>query len=89
MTRGVLVALMLLASGCGLTLAEIRKDLAMALDLSQAACVLATEFTDAPAVALACRIDAALVPAIEALLKSKAVGQGVAAKAGAARAYTK
>jgi len=80
--------LALSATGCGLTLAEIKKDITLGLDLSQAACVLATEFVTAEEVALACSIDRALVTAVETLLKSKAMGHAVAVKA-SAKAYSK
>jgi hypothetical protein len=55
--------------GCTPGQRQTAKD---ALQLTELACVLASQFTDAPAVMTACQIDKALSPVVEQLLVQKA-----------------
>ena len=67
MKKLIVIAAMML-SGCAWWAANgktVEKD---GLKASEVACVLASELTEAPAIALACQIDNALVPEIEKLL---------------------
>ena len=55
-------------AGCSLFTAQNAKT---ALEVSQIACVFATELTDAAAVATACQIDQELVPVIQQLISER------------------
>ncbi len=63
------------ASNAGCTQQEAKTVEKDALTFSEIACVIASAFTDAQAVATACNIDAKLVPLLEPLLSQKAVAK--------------
>jgi len=49
------------------------------LTASEIACILASEFTDAPAVVVACKIDQRLLPLVEPLVEQKKAAKRAAA----------
>ena len=74
----------LLAFLPGATCAEARQDLKFALDATQIGCVLANALMpSSEAIAEACSIDKALVPAIDELL-AEGVAHGLTVPGGAA-----